>query len=225
MRRDPPARTPVRLLAPLAVVVVAIALSVSACGSGDGGRSAGTTTTTKHEFSGYVQSPPARVATVNLPGADGDPVKMMAEPGELLLVYFGYTFCPDVCPTTMAYVKKALSSLPSEDRDRVKVVMVTIDPARDTAAKLTDYLKAFVPDGAAVRTDDQTLLRSATGAFGADYKVTTAADGTIEVSHTGEVYVVDDTGTVVLAWPFGTTPKDIHADLARLLAGDRPQST
>jgi len=156
---------------------------------------------------------------------DGKPRASTDFGGKYQLIYFGYTFCPDVCPTTMAYVKKALSSLPSEDRDRVKVVMVTIDPARDTAAKLTDYLKAFVPDGAAVRTDDQTLLRSATGAFGADYKVTTAADGTIEVSHTGEVYVVDDTGTVVLAWPFGTTPKDIHADLARLLAGDRPQST
>ncbi|MBS1837463.1 MAG: SCO family protein, partial [Actinobacteria bacterium] len=102
------------------------------------------------------------------------------------------------------------------------VAMATVDPGRDTAAKLTDYVTTFVPDGIALRTEDQTQLRAATNAFGADYMVTTGADGKVEVSHTGELYVVDDHGSVILAWPFGTSMKAIRSDLAQLLAGERP---
>lgn len=150
---------------------------------------------------------------------------MVAEPGGLLLVYFGYTFCPDVCPTTMAFVKRSLATLPPSDRARVQVAMATVDPGRDTAKKLTDYVRAFVPEGIALRTDDQARLRAATEAFGADFKVSTGGDGKVEVSHTGELYVVDEKGAVILAWPFGTSMKSIRTDLDRLLAGERPPST
>lgn len=216
MRRNPLTRS-------LLVAIAAIAaLSATACGDGDD--SAAPDTIDPTEFSGYVRSPALDVADVTLPAADGTPVTMPAAPGGLRLVYFGYTFCPDVCPTTMAFVKRALGELSAEDRARVQVDMVTIDPTRDTAEKLTEYVTTFVPEGTALRTDDPELLRNAARAFGADYKVTTAADGEEEVSHTGDLYVVDDTGIVILAWPFGTSADGIERDLGRLLAGERPPS-
>lgn len=201
------------------IVVLSVVSMLSGCSSGE---SATTTTTEPKEFSGYVQSPPRQVADVTLPAVGGTPVRMVAEPGGLRIVYFGYTFCPDVCPTTMSFLKTALGKLSEKDRNRVQVDMVTIDPTRDTGEKLHTYVSTFVPDATAIRTDDPTALRSAADAFGASYEVTTGADGELEVSHSGDLFVVDDTGTIILAWPFGTTPKAIEQDLIRLLDGQRP---
>lgn len=214
-----------RLLRWLAAIG-AVSVLTAACGSGASQRGSDTTGDTGDEdFSGYVRDPLPDVSGVALPGADGTPVRMVADPGGLLLVYFGYTYCPDVCPTTMSDVKRALASLPAEDRNRVRVDMVTIDPDRDTAEKLTEYVTTFVPTARALRTDDQEALRAAARAFGADYKVTAGPDGEPEVSHTAELYAVDDTGRIVMIWPFGTTYEDLGSDLARLLAGERPPST
>ena len=170
-------------------------------------------------YSGYVVDPPVTVDSVVLPLADGSgDFQMVAEPGGLEVVYFGYTFCPDVCPTTMADVRKALAEMPADEADRVGVAMVTIDPARDTQEVLDGYLANFVDDGVALRTDDDALLRASTDAFGANYEVSTNTEGDIEVSHTGELYAVDDTGTVVMAWPFGTSYESLARDLRSLLA-------
>ena len=87
---------------------------------------------------------------------------------------------------------------------------------------LADYVQAFLPDATSRRTDDDAVLRAVVTAFGGDYSVTTGDDGEPEVSHTAEVYAVDDSGRIVLAWPFGTPAGSIAADLRRLLAGERP---
>jgi len=203
--------------------VVVILLATTACGAANTADRADTSTRTK-PFAGYVRTPPLQVAGVSLPTVDGTVVGMAAKPGGFRLVYFGYTFCPDVCPTTMATVREALRTLPEADRSRIDVAMVTIDPARDTAEDLSAYLTTFVADGIAMRTDDQELLRAATAAFGADYRITTIPDGDPEVSHTGDVYAVDEEGEVVIAWPFGIAVKPLRGDLIRLLDGDRPSS-
>lgn len=179
-------------------------------------------TTAPADFSGYVQEPPRQVGSVSITDVQGKPVSPVADPGGFRIVYFGYTTCPDVCPTTMSFVKSALRNLPAADRDRIQVDMITIDPTRDTATEFEEYLTAFIPDGRALRTEDQALLRSTADAFGANYEVTTNAEGEIEVSHSGDLFVVDDEGAIVLAWPFGVTPTAIENDLRRLLDGDRP---
>jgi protein SCO1/2 len=135
----------------------------------------------------------------------------------LLLVYFGYTLCPDVCPTTMSDLRLALGDLAGEDRSRVGVAMVTVDPDRDTPSILGSYVRSFVPDGHALRTDDAALLARVAQAFGAGYGVTETADGTIEVSHTAFTYAVDDDGRLLLQWPFGTRWEDIRDDIETLL--------
>ena len=221
-------RTGHRSPATFAVLAVCAMGLLAACGSDDTATEGSSTTTAADGgFSGYTRDPVPSVKDVSLPAADGTTVTMPAsQPGGLRLVYFGYTSCPDVCPTTMSDLKRALATLPEDQRAKVQMDMVTIDPARDTAEKLTDYVTTFIPDGTAVRTDDQAALRAAAGAFGANYSVEPGADGgEPEVSHTAELYAVDDAGNIVMVWPFGTTSKDLGEDLARLLGGDRPTTT
>lgn len=214
------------------MVALALAFVLVACGDGGGGGGAdGTSADGSGEanrdeaFSGYTRDPAPSVASVALPLADGSGVAAMpADPGGLRVVYFGYTSCPDVCPTTMSDLRQALRTLPADQRSKVAVDMVTIDPTRDVPQKLTDYVTTFVPTGRGLRTEDDAVLRAAADAFGADYEVRPGTDGAEpEVSHTAELYVVDDAGTILLAWPFGTAKEDLGSDLRRLLAGERPE--
>jgi protein SCO1/2 len=159
------------------------------------------------------------VAQVELPLVAGaGMLPASADPGGLRIVYFGYTTCPDVCPTTMSDLKRALADLPAADRERVGVVMVTIDPDRDVDEKLNAYVTTFIEDGQSSRITDPAALEAVATSFGAQYEVRTADDGEIEVSHSADLYVVDDAGDIILQWPFGTSSDDLRADLETLLA-------
>jgi protein SCO1/2 len=223
-----------RRLLPAVVVMCLVALP--ACGSDDDGARDATTTTTAAaaadttgtgdeaepaggELGGFVRSPLPDVADLTLPDVgDGDqPFAMEAAGDGILIVYFGYTSCPDVCPTTMADVRSTLQKL-DDEADRVSVAMATIDPARDTPEILTSYVETFVPGGHALRTDDDASLRAVTDVFGADYGVTTADDGEIEVVHTGSLYAIDDEGRLRVTWPFGTRSDDMVRDLRILFS-------
>ncbi|MFN7151065.1 MAG: SCO family protein, partial [Microthrixaceae bacterium] len=114
-------------------------------------------------------------------------------------------------------VKAALAELSPEDAARVEIVMVTVDPDRDVPEKLAAYVRTNIENGQASRVTDPAALEEAAAAFGAQYDVRTADDGEIEVSHSADLYVVDDTGDIVLQWPFGTASADIAADLSTLL--------
>ncbi len=145
----------------------------------------------------------------------GQPFEFRAAPDGLLVVYFGYTNCPDICPTTMADLRTALGDV-GEDAERIDVAMVTVDPDRDTDV-LADYVRGFVPDGHAIATDDQQALRSVAEPFGVSYEVFTSPAGDVEVGHSSNLFVVDDTGTLVLTWSFGTSADELAGDLEQLL--------
>jgi protein SCO1/2 len=191
----------------LAAVVAGSAMLAGACGGDE-----------QRALSGQQLTPPTEVGSLSLPEAgSGEPFSFSASSDHLLLTYFGYTSCPDVCPTTLAGVKAALRDL-GTDAERIELAMVTIDPARDTPERLPGYVESFVADGVGLRTDDDATLRAVADTFGASYEVTPADDGgEPEVSHSGALYVVDDTGRVVLVWPFGVSSDDIASDLEILL--------
>jgi protein SCO1/2 len=169
------------------------------------------------EPAGIVRDPAPVVGDVSLPDVTtGEDFAFVAPPDEVLVVYFGFTSCPDVCPTTLADLRRALEEL-GRDADRVSVAMATVDPDRDTEEVVTGYLHSFVPDGHPLRTDDDAELAAAAEAFGASYEVTTADDGRIDVAHTGFLYAVDDRGRLALTWPFGIAWQDIQTDLELLL--------
>jgi protein SCO1/2 len=194
-----------RVIAALAAAL----LGLSACGGGGAQR----------PYAGQVRQPAPRVDVVELPDASdgGSPFTFRADHDDaVLVVYFGYTHCPDVCPTTLADFRAALRDL-GDDAARVDLAMVTIDPGRDTGDVLTGYVQSFVDDAHAIVTDDDALLRRAADAFGASYEVAPTAGDAPDVSHTAFLYAVDSSGVLRLTWPFGTPADDIGADLDRLL--------
>lgn len=173
------------------------------------------------QLAGYLRHPTPNVAEFALPiaGGSGDLQHMKAEPGELMVVFFGFTHCPDICPTSLADVAHAKSLL-GNDGSRIKVAFATVDPERDAADVLKVYVSSFLPaDAVALRTEDQQLLGNVTEGFGATYSVFTDSEGEIEVEHTASSYILDSQGDLILTWPFGVGPLDMADDLATLLRG------
>ena len=209
-RSHPSPRRLTRLLAPL---LIALAL-LSARGGSDAAE--------ESALAGYERTPEPTVGSITLPAAnlDTDEFAFRAEPDHLLMVNFGYSSCPDICPTTLADTRIAFSQL-GERADEVDFAFVSIDPERDTAETLTSYVEAFLADGIALRTDDADELAIAADAFGVTYFVGENAAGELEVAHTPNIYVVDDTGSIILTWPFGVAAADMASDLTILL--DRQQ--
>jgi protein SCO1/2 len=156
-------------------------------------------------------------------GNGGEAFSFVAPDDGILIVYFGYTFCPDVCPTTLSDLRTALGDLGDDDQ-RVEVAMTTVDPGRDSDEVITSYLHAFIPDGHPLRTEDDTELRDAADAFGVEYSVIEGANGTVEVLHTAHLFVVDDTGEIRAMWSFGVEPETITRDLRELLGVDSTRS-
>ena len=207
---------------PIATLLLPLSLLglLAACGD-DGGSSDGGAATSDaalpdgpRVLSGYQVDPPQNVAGVTMPDVSngGAEFEMVAEPGHLLVVFFGYTHCPDVCPTTLFDLKKALRTL-GDDAALIDVAMGTIDPERDTDEVITGYLQSFIPTGHALRTLDQEALVAATAAFGASFSVTPVEGGEPEVGHSPFMYLVDERGDIVLTWPFGLPSDAIAIDL------------
>jgi protein SCO1/2 len=170
-------------------------------------------------LAGIVRDPAPVVDATSVPSltAPGSDVSFRAEPGGFQAVYFGYTNCPDVCPTTMADWAVTLRRLPEDLAAQVGTVMVTIDPDRDNDV-LAGYVESFVPGALAAGTTDADRLAAAAAPFGVSYDVTTNDEGDVEVSHSGFLYLVDDQGRLVVTWPFGTSSAEMAADLEQLFA-------
>jgi protein SCO1 len=141
-------------------------------------------------------------------------------PGELVLLYFGYLSCPDVCPTTMADIARARRTIGADLASRTRVAFVTLDPDRDDADRLRSYLGHFFDDDyLALTAPHQGTLDVAVERLGLRYAVEAHAPGAerYDVSHSAITYVIDDTGTVVRELPFGVTADDIAKVVRALL--------
>lgn len=171
------------------------------------------------ELTGFARDPAPNVGDFSLPDMtnDGDDFPLRAPDGEILLVYFGYTNCPDFCPTTMSDAKLARNRLDDESAERVGVAMVTIDPDRDLPI-LADYVHGFVPDGHALGTDDPSVLAQVAAPFGVTYLVDENPEtGEIEVTHSTWLYAIDDEGNLLLTWQFGVSIDELAQDMEILL--------
>lgn len=190
------------------IAVVALAALVAACGKDE-----------PSTLVGYRLDPAPSVGDLSLgDAATGEPVAFTARPNGLMLVYFGYTSCPDMCPTTMTYLRGALNRLDSDgvDISTIDTSMVTVDPARDTGSVLPGYITSYIANARGLRTDDPAELATAAKRFGVSYSVTGSGAET-EVSHSGSLYIVNDQGGVIDVMPFGVTADDMVNDLRILL--------
>lgn len=187
--------------------MIAGTLVLAACGGGE-----------SRELAGYRRDPAPQVGDLTLPdhAAGGEEFALRAEPGEILAVYFGYTNCPDFCPTTLSDLRLATRRMDDEDAERVGLAMVTVDPARDLPI-LADYVNSFLEGSHALGTDDEDRLAEVAAPFGVGYEVTTNDEGEIEVAHSTSLYAIDDEGNLVLTWQFGVSIDDLAADLTQLL--------
>lgn len=136
--------------------------------------------------------------------------------GKVVAIFFGYTHCPDVCPTTLADFAAALQAL-GPLADRVQVIFVTVDPARDTPDMLRQFVPAFDPRFLGMFTDADTL-----GLLAKEYKVVyqkTAekAPDDYLIDHSAGTYVYDPQGRLRLLMPYGSRPDAIAQDLKVLL--------
>ncbi len=153
----------------------------------------------------------------DLPDADGKRRTLADFKGKVTVVFFGFTHCPDVCPTTLlelAAVKKALGA----DGDRVQGIFITVDPERDTAALLKAYVDNFGPGFAALRgTLEET--KATAKAFKVFYaKVPGSTEDNYSMDHTAGSYIFDAKGKVRLFTRYGAGAEALTSDLKALLA-------
>jgi protein SCO1 len=163
--------------------------------------------------------PPQTLQDFTLTNQDGEPFSLSDMKGEMVLMLFGYTHCPDVCPLTMLNYKK-IKELLGEQADQITFVFISVDGERDTPEVMKDYLGRFDPTFIGLTGDEETLLR-----MGGDYDLRFAKSvdpsGSTEnylVEHNSTTYLIDKDGKLVALYLYGTEADVIVEDIQARLA-------
>jgi len=148
---------------------------------------------------------------------DGTSFQLSEKRGDIVLLFFGYTSCPDVCPTTLAELNQALEKLKDEDADRVQVVFITVDPERDTPERAQEYVNHFNASFVGLSGSEEELSK-----VWDDYGVYRAiVDGESAagylVDHTARVTLIDGDGNLRISFAFDLAVDDIVHDLKLIL--------
>lgn len=158
---------------------------------------------------------PARAAPeFALQGSNGAPVALEPYRGKIVLLTFGFLHCAAVCPTTLATLAQARQQL-GEKKVSVQIIFITVDPERDTAARMRDYLAAFDPNFIGATGDVQALAR-----VRKDYGVTAVKEGAgpdYAMAHTSSIFLIDRDGKLRAMMPFGHDAADFAHDIEILL--------
>lgn len=168
-------------------------------------------------FRGTTYEPALPAPEIELIRHDGSPFKLSEYRGKVILLFFGYTSCPDVCPTTLSELKRAMVELDS-DAQHVEVVYVTVDPGRDTAQKVQEYVTLFNSDfiGLSGTMEELDKVWRGYGVYREEEQMPNSATGYL-VNHTARVYLIDQEGNLRLSYSYGTPPDDIVHDLELLI--------
>ncbi len=169
-----------------------------------------------HEFVGTVLSNPQPAPEFTLTADTGEPVSLESYRGQVVLMYFGYTFCPDICPASLAELAEAAELL-GDKADEVQVVMVSVDPARDTPEALREYMDYFDSSFVGLTGTDGEI-RAIADAYGVFYQAEegSAATGYL-VDHLASVFVIDKNGDWVEILSYGTPGEQIARDVREWL--------
>ncbi|MCB1884678.1 MAG: SCO family protein [Geminicoccaceae bacterium] len=160
------------------------------------------------------QSPPAGEAEAPVP--IGGPFTLVDETGRtvtaddfkgrMMLVYFGYTFCPDVCPTSLQRADAALALLTPDERAQVRLVFITVDPDRDTVAQMRDYVALFDPPPVGL-TGTKAQVAAAAKAYRVYYQTHEDQGPDYPVDHSSYYYLMGKDGTFVTFFSHDATPE------------------
>lgn len=169
-------------------------------------------------FYGAVIDPPKPMPDFTLQSPHGA-LKLSDFRGKYVALYFGYTFCPDICPTTLADLKLAVDTLDGQQAGGLQVIFISVDYKRDTPEKVDEYAKRFRSDFIGLG-GSQAQIDQATRDFGIYYKLDDPdpATGSYAVEHTATILLLDRQGQLVTTWPYGQSPGEIASDLKIWLA-------
>lgn len=189
--------------------MLVLALSLSACGGGDTGAP---------HFNATDVSGSDWGGDFHLTAPDGKPRSLADFKGKAVVIFFGYTQCPDVCPTTLTTMAATMKLL-GADADKVQVLFVTLDPERDTPEVLSKYAPAFDPRFLGLYADAATTQATAKEFKVFYQKQAGSTPDTYTIDHTAASYAFDPQGRLRLYIKHGETPEQVAADLALLLQG------
>lgn len=167
-----------------------------------------------HQFSGTVFENPTPAFPFEGTNYTGEPFRLSDQQGKVVVIFFGYTFCPDVCPLALADLKTVTSKLGETAKD-LAVVFVTVDPERDTLERLAAYVQAFDPTFYGVRLEGPMyeVTQKAYGVFVEKRPAENGDPNNYFVDHSAGVYVIDKTGNLVEAFRFDSGVDAILPDL------------
>lgn len=198
----------------IAVVGVLAVLLFTACSGAES-----EPTATVAPFRGSVLGEPIAAADFELQDQHGQTFRLSEQRGKVVVLFFGYTSCPDVCPTTLSAWKRAYEEL-GEQVANTRFVFITVDPERDTPARLKTHLELFNPAFIGL-TGTLEELEPIYQAYGVYYEKQAAPESALGylVSHTSSDYVIDKAGNWRLRHAFGASGQDIAHDI-RVLLGE-----
>jgi protein SCO1/2 len=166
------------------------------------------------DVAAFLDATPAPAPALDLTGPDGQRVSLAGYSGSPVLVFFGYTHCPDVCPATIGAVGQAIDATGGDAR----AIFVSVDPERDTLPWLGEFVQ-YMPAGFAAVTGTPTELRATADAWGVRYAKVEADDpAAYSMSHTADVFLIDGAGQLRGRFPFGTEPEAMAATLREVIA-------
>jgi protein SCO1/2 len=192
--------------------LLALALLTAACSSEE-----------SVDLAGSVVDPPFKVSATALQTDDGKPFSLAKDTTKpLTLVFFGYTSCPDICPTVLSAIASGLTKLTAKQRDQVQVLFVTSDPNRDTGPVLKAYLERFDPSFVGITGSISSIVEVAksVGVY-VDEGDPLASGGYDPNSHTSYVIGIDDSHQAPIFWGQDTAPLQFTQDI-RFLLTERP---
>ncbi len=160
---------------------LALSAALAGCGDSSGPAFTGSDITGTHMGQGWT-----------LTGTNGKPYTLQSFAGKVTLFFFGYTQCPDVCPTTLAELAQVVHLL-GDQASRVQIVMITVDPERDTPEVLGAYVSSFDPSFLGL-TGTPEQVKLAAGAFKAYYAKVAQANGGYSMDHSASFYLFDTQG-------------------------------
>ena len=191
-----------RFLRSAAAVMLAL-LVLTACGP--------------YRFRGSVSQPPSPAADFTVTDQHGQPFTLSKQRGNVVALFFGFTNCPDVCPTTLSEMKTIRERL-GNDADKLKVVFVSIDPERDTPERLGRYMASFDPTFIGGSTPQALLdpIMQAYGVSAIKRELPNSAMG-YTMDHSAFTYLIDAKGDLRVLFAYGSTIDDMTSDIRYLI--------
>lgn len=159
----------------------------------------------------------AKGGDFTLNGPDG-PLSLSDLRGKVVLIFFGYTSCPDVCPISLARIEACFSALNEQERERVRALFVTLDPERDTPDRLAKYTRYFHPNIIGLRANVEAI-DAVTRQYGVNYSKEETPGSALgySISHPTDIFLLDAKGQVVETIPHEAKSKHILARIRDLL--------